>query len=204
MIDVTPAKAVFVFIVAVIAMMLFAAATQGWWMTKNRAWETVALLLIAFTLFRPGYWLDQVYPPYNDTSEPQKVFEVVGDAPPNGVLTFVVSGPDFDTGDMTRTTLLVPMGEPAEAVKRLQDAGLTVIVEDGLAKIDEPFPGTPFFEKIGNLFDFYGDDPVVVAKVRERTERPVKEWFYIPALLLLLLVYLMQRQRIRNERLITA
>ncbi|MDJ0612635.1 MAG: TRAP transporter permease [Rhizobiaceae bacterium] len=195
LIDVTLAKGIFVFIIAVIAMLLFAAATQGWWFTKNRAWETVALLLVAFTLFRPGYWLDQIYPPYNDT-EPAKVFDVVGAMPDNGVLTFVVKGPDFDSGEMTQTTLLVPMGDRAEAVDRLRKAGLSVIVEDGLAKVEEPFPQTPFFETIGNLFDFYGDDPVVVDKVRTEATRPAKEWFYIPALLLLALVFFMQRRRI--------
>ena len=194
LIDVTPTKAIFVFIVAVIAMMLFAAATQGWWMTKSKMWESAALLLIAFTLFRPGYWLDQVYPPYDD-SEPAKVFEVVGDIPANGNLTVVVSGPNFDTGEMTQTTLLVSMGDRADAVERLKNAGLSVVVEDGLAKVEEPFPQTPFFETIGNLFDYYGDEPVVLSKVRQRAERPVKEWFYIPALLLLGLIFLSQRRR---------
>ena len=199
LIDVTWMKAIFVFIVAVIAMMLFAAATQGWWMTRSKMWESAALLLIAFTLFRPGYWLDQVYPPYND-NPPSKIYEVVGDIPANGTLTVVVSGPDFDTGESTRTTLLVPMGDRAEAVKRLNDAGLNVIVEDGLAKVEEPFPQTPFFEKIGNLFDYYGDEPVVVSKVRLPAERPAKEWFYIPALLLLGLIYLLQMRRYRAEK----
>ncbi|MGI9353056.1 MAG: TRAP transporter permease [Rhizobiaceae bacterium] len=195
LIDVTPTKAVFVFIVAVIAMMLFAAATQGWWMTKSKMWESAALLLIAFTLFRPGYWLDQVYPPFNDT-EPTKVFEVVGDIPANGNLTVVVRGPDFDSGEVTQTTLLISMGDRADAVERLKNAGLNVIVEDGFAKVEEPFPQTPLFEKIGNLFDFYGDEPVVVSKVRLKAERPAKEWFYIPAILLLGFIYLMQRRRV--------
>ena len=198
LIDVAPMKAVFVFIVAVIAMMLFAAATQGWWITKSKMWESAALLLIAFTLFRPGYWLDQMYSPYDD-KEPTKVFEVVGDIPANGTLTVVVSGPDFDTGEQTQTTLLVSMGDRADAIERLQNAGLNVILEDGLAKVEEPFPQTPFFEKIGNLFDYYGDTPVVLEKVREKAVRPAKEWFYIPALVLLGLVYLMQRRRITVE-----
>ncbi|MEL7429279.1 MAG: TRAP transporter permease [Pseudomonadota bacterium] len=196
LIDVTWTKAIFVFIVAVIAMLLFASATQGWWLTRNKIWESALLLLIAFTLFRPGYWLDQIYPPYNDL-EPTKVYEIVGNMPPNGALTFVVKGPDFDTGEMTQTTLLVPMNDRADAVERLKAAGLSVVLEDGLAKVEEPFPQTPFFDTIGNLFDFYGDDPVVLQKVQEPAERPAKEWFYIPALVLLAFVYLMQRRRIK-------
>ncbi|MEO0327501.1 MAG: TRAP transporter permease [Pseudomonadota bacterium] len=196
LIDVTWYKAIFVFIVAVIAMLLFAAATQGWWLVKSRIWESALLLLVAFTLFRPGYWLDQAYPPFADYQEPQKVFEVVESATPGGTLTFVISGPDFDSGEMTSTTLLVPMGDRSEAIKRLEGAGLNIIVEDGLAKVDEPFPQTPFFEKIGSLFDYYADEPVKVEMVRERTERLPKEVFYIPALILLAFVFWMQRRRI--------
>lgn len=194
LIDVHWTKAIFVFIVAVIAMLLFASATQGWWLVRNKMWESAILLLVAFTLFRPGYWLDQVSPPFSD-SQPGQIYEVVGNAPDNGVLTFVVTGPNFDTGKTTSTTLLVPLGDRKEAIERLEGAGLTVLLEDGLAKIDEPLPQTPFFESIGKLFDFYGDEPVVVSQVRERADRMPKEVFYVPALLLLSLVFFSQRRR---------
>ena len=194
LIEVSWYKAIFVFIVAVIAMLLFASATQGWFLVRNRIWESAILLLAAFTLFRPGYWLDQLEPPYTD-SEPTKVFEVVDSAPDNGVLTFVVTGPDFDTGEMASTTILVPMGRRAEAVDRLTEAGLNVIVEDGFAKIDEPFPQTPFFEELGTQFDYYGDDPVHISNIRAEAARMPKEIFYIPGLLLLGLVYWLQRRR---------
>jgi TRAP transporter 4TM/12TM fusion protein len=46
-----------------IAMLLFVSATQGWLLTRNRLWESLILLLIAFSLFRPDYWRDQLYPP---------------------------------------------------------------------------------------------------------------------------------------------
>ncbi len=194
LIDVTPLKAVFVFIVGVIAMMLFASATQGWFLVRNKAWETVALLLVAFTLFRPGYWLDQIVTPYEHV-EPNTVYEFVGAVPDNGVMTVVVTGPDFDSGEMTSTTLLVPLGRTGEAIQRLQKAGLTVIVEDGMAKIDEPMQGTPFFESIGNLFDYYGDVPVILSTIQKRADRMAKEVFYIPAIILLGIIVLAQRRR---------
>jgi TRAP-type uncharacterized transport system fused permease subunit len=112
LINVTWYKAIF--IVATIAMMPFAAATQRWFLTRSRWRESAALLLVAFTLFRPGYWLDQVSPPYNST-EPTKVFEVADTVTPSGTITLVVSGPDFDTGEDTSTTILVPLGDGAEA-----------------------------------------------------------------------------------------
>jgi TRAP-type uncharacterized transport system fused permease subunit len=45
LIDVSVGKAFFVFGVAVVAMMLFASATQGFLFVKNRIWESVVLLV---------------------------------------------------------------------------------------------------------------------------------------------------------------
>ena len=47
---------------AVLAMLAFAAATQGFWLVKNRIWETAALLVIALLLFRPGIVWDRIFP----------------------------------------------------------------------------------------------------------------------------------------------
>ena len=52
-----------VVVASVLAMLVFAAATQGFFLVKSRLWESLALVLVAFTLFRPGFWWDMVYPP---------------------------------------------------------------------------------------------------------------------------------------------
>jgi len=70
LIDVTWAQGILIFVVATAAMLLFAAATQGWFLTKNRIWETAILLLVAFSLFRPGFWMDMVSAPYQEGSSP--------------------------------------------------------------------------------------------------------------------------------------
>ena len=51
------AHGVLIFIVATIAMLIFAAATQGFFLVKSRWYESVLLLLVAFTLF-PSWLLD--------------------------------------------------------------------------------------------------------------------------------------------------
>ena len=51
-----------IFLQGLIAMLLFVSAAQGWLLTRNRRWESLLLLLLAFSLFRPGYWQDQFYP----------------------------------------------------------------------------------------------------------------------------------------------
>ncbi len=193
LIDVGPFKAVFIFVVAVVAMMLFAAATQGYFFTRNRIWETAALLLIAFTLFRPGFWLDLVQPPF-DERPGTSVVQMAGDMPENGDIRFVVSGPDFDTGKIYTKTLLVPLGAPGDGAERLQRSGITVMVEGDKALLEEPFPGTTYFQTLSD-YDFYGDTPVEISLVELDAERMYKEIFYIPALFLLALVIMMQRRR---------
>ena len=194
LINVSPAKAVFVFVVATVAMMLFAAATQGFFLVKNKLWESAALLLIALTLFRPGFWLDQVVPPYDDRSGIEAI-ELAAKQPADAHLRLVIRGPDFDNPEkMTQTTVMANLGAEGEGVQRLDQAGLIVVPEGDVAKLEEPIAGTPFFTRF-RMFDFYADQPVTITKVEMPAERMAKEVFYIPVLLLLGLVIWLQRRR---------
>ncbi|NND89227.1 MAG: TRAP transporter permease [Granulosicoccus sp.] len=194
LIDVSLAKAIFVFIVGVIAMMLFAAATQQYFMARSRIWESVALMLIAFTLFRPGFWLDMVQPPFNDLPG-SELIQSAADQPVGEPLRLRVVGPDFDYPDkLARLTVLADLGEAGDGESRLEQAGLVVIMDDEGAVLEEPFAGTPFFQTL-QMFDFYADPLVRIEKVQIPAERIAKEVFYIPALLLLGIVILFQRRR---------
>ena len=195
LIDVTFTKAIFVFVVAVIAMMLFAAATQNYFIARCRIWESVALLLIAFTLFRPGYWLDQVSPPFDDHPGTEAV-TLAAEMPDNAFLRLIVSGSDFDNPDKTAELhVLAPLG-PAEAdgMARLEHAGLLAREEGDKLLLDEPLQGSTFFAKF-QMFDFYGDVPVEIVWVQIERDRVPKEVFYLPALALLIIVVLAQRRR---------
>ena len=76
---------------SIIAMLVFAAATQGYFLTKSRIWETAALLLVAFTLFRPGFCWDMVYPPL--TEEPAtKLVQMVQEMEPGSHLRLKLQG----------------------------------------------------------------------------------------------------------------
>ncbi len=194
LIDVTLAKGIFVFIVAVIAMLLFAAATQRYFLTRNHIWESVALLLVAFTLFRPGFWLDYIQSPY-ETRPGSEIVEIAGQLPEGADLRVNITGPDFDDADViTKETLIIPLGKAGPGDKRLEANGLVVVSEDGKTKMEEPFPGTKF-EDLGKKLDFYGDTPVEVVGINLPADRMIKEIFYIPALILLVIVILFQRRR---------
>ena len=194
LIDVTVGHAVLVFFVALVAMLLFAAATQGYFIAKSRAWETVVILLIVFTLFRPGYWLDLWQDPFVETTGAEAV-QAIGDLDPGDAARLVVSAPDFDTGVVGTTTLLYTAAGEGDGETRLQDAGLTVFEEDGQLKLDEPFPGTQYFDALANEYDFYGDEPALLTAVQVESHRPPKEIFFIPAFLLLALIVFVQRPR---------
>ncbi len=193
--DVTPLKAVFVFIVAVVAMMLFAAATQSYFFAKSRWWESLILLLVAFTLFRPGFWLDRVEPEFNVRPGTELV-SIATSMPADSSLRITVSGPNFDNPDQTDvTTLTVPLGKPGEGADRLSKVGLAVAVEGDKALFEEPLPGTKF-EALSKTYDFCDDaNPVVVSAVKVANDRMLKEVFYIPALFLLAVVIMLQRRR---------
>lgn len=194
LIDVSLAKAVFVFVVGVIAMMLFAAATQGYFFTRNKIWESLLLILVAFTLFRPGYWLDKIQPPY-DLIPGSELVQVAENHPVGEPLRLKVVGPDFDYPDkLAQLTLLADLGEAGDGETRLQQAGLSVIMDEEGAALEEPFAGTAFFQTL-QMFDFYADPVVRVTQVQLPAERMPKEVFYIPALFVLAIVVWLQRRR---------
>ncbi len=198
LIDVTWWQGIIVFVVSTVGILVFTAGTMGWFLDRCRVWETVALLVIAFALFRPGFFMDQVQDPWREV--PLETFvEEVGAAAPGAEMRLVVAGPDFDTGKMKESHFTLEIGEGATGAERLEALGLVVFEEDGVMKIEEPFPGKPFFEKMQN-YDFYGDEPVRLVSVLEEADRLPKELVFIPALLLLgLIAWIQSRRAARTE-----
>jgi hypothetical protein len=196
--NVTIFKAVVVFIVATLAMMLFAAATQGWFLSKSRKWESVALLLIAFTLFRPGYWLDQVSSPFS-VHPGAEALQLAEARPENATLRVRISGPDFDDPDeMNNTSIILDLGESADGETRLTNAGLMILEEDGKVIVDG-FTWDSKHKQLDQLFTLGDiDNPVIIDTVMLKTVRIMKEVFYIPALLLLVLIGWLQMGRARK------
>jgi hypothetical protein len=69
------------------------------------------------------------------------------------------------------------------------------VAEDGMATVEEPAFGSPYYEKLSKQYDFYGDEPVQILRAEVAAERMAKEWFFLPAFVLLLLLILVQRKR---------
>ncbi|WP_417250372.1 TRAP transporter permease [Celeribacter sp.] len=192
LIDVTPLQGVIVFIVATIGILVFTAATMGYFLTKSRIWETVGLLLVAFALFRPGFFMNQVQPPYHDI-EPIAFEAALAEAPEGSTLRTVVSGPDFDTLEIKELTLALNVPE-GDAAARLDALGLMLAPEGDVMRLDEPMFGAPVSEKL-STFDFYGDDPVQITAIQAPANQLPKELIFIPALLLLAFIAFLQNGR---------
>ena len=189
------AEATLVFVTATFAMLMFAAATQGYFLAPSYKLESAALLLVAFTFFVPNFWLDRVQAPFAD-HDPIAVEQVLGEAAPGEEVRITISGPDFVTGAQTTQTLVVDIEEDGLSGSERADAeGIVPMPEDDRMILDEPMPGTPHDDAFMS-FDFYDPDmPVEITNVQIPADRMPQEVFYLPALLLLGLVILLQRRR---------
>lgn len=172
---------------AIVAMLCFAAATQRYWLTSNRWWETVILLILAFSLFRPGFWWDRIYPPEQQLAA-SEIFAVADLLPADEKLSLIARGETLD-GQLVnkRVTLPLAVGETGEA--RLQDAGLYLRTRESEVLVDSVMYGSPAHDSGLDL------DWRILAVISE-TQRPPKQWVMVPVLAILWLMASLQRRRV--------
>lgn len=186
LIDVDFAHGVLIFVVATVAMLIFAAATQGWFLVKSRWYENVLLLLVAFTLFRPGFWMDMVHDPYRETP-PAQLAQTLGEVEAESTLRLRIQGEDA-VGKLRQSTVLLAVPAGADGEERLASLGLTLYEQDGKTLIDNVTFGSPA-AAAGMEFD------QEILSVKAPTERWHKELMWIPGFLLFGAVVWLQRRR---------
>jgi hypothetical protein len=167
-------------------MLLFAAGTQGWFITRNRIWETVALLLLAFTFFRPGFWMDMIVDPYLEKA-PTEIQQAAESAAPGDDLRLMISGTD-SVGNKREWMVLLRVGDEPTGEERLKGLGMT-LKQDGDKVIIDDVAFDSKAQKAGLDWD------QEIIEVLQPNEQPSKYWMYIPALLLLGIVIFLQRRR---------
>ncbi|WP_299439282.1 TRAP transporter permease [uncultured Rhodospira sp.] len=184
------AHALFVFAFALVAMLTFAAATQGYFAVRSRWYESIALLLVAFTLFRPGFWMDMVEPELT-VLEPTRIEALAEERPPNARLRVRVEGVTLEGNEVSKAVML-PLGAPGTGEERLLNAGLELRHEDGKVLVDNIVFASAA-ERLG--FDF---DWEITQVMVPNENRPPDQVFFIPALALLGLVWWTQTRRGRR------
>ncbi len=177
---------ILIFFISTIAMLIFAAATQGYFFARSRWYESILLLLVAFTFFRPGFWMDRIVSPYDDTAA-NEIVQVADKLEPGTELRMRILGED-DVGNPREFVAILPLGDGADGAERLANAGVEIIEVDGNTIVDNVAFGSAA-EKAGLAFD------QKILTLRVPTDQPSKEWLWIPALVVLALIVMLQRGR---------
>ena len=192
---------VWVVLSSIAACFVFAAATQGYFFTRNRVWETAALLLITFSLFRPDIYRDWFYAPYHVVPA-DKMQAVINQLQvgQNMRLRIEVEEKDKDGKDgkvsVDQRTFILPV-TPGPLEWRLKRVGLELDATPKDGKLDIANVGVDSKAEKARL-DAGNRNRLIGIEVRN--PQPAKDWFTLPAFLLLALVIAAQRRRIAKER----
>lgn len=158
-------------------------------LTRNKLWETGLLLLVAFILFRPGYFWDKIYPEL-ETRPAAKLEQFVGEQPPGTQLRLTLKGEKMNGKEFTMVVSL-PVGKEGSAQERLQAMGFGIRTEN-----DRIFIDNVVFGSAAQKAHIDWDQEILHLQVL--TDRPPKQLMFIPALALLVLVWFSQKKRIRR------
>jgi hypothetical protein len=146
----------------------------------------VALLLICFTLFRPGYWLDRLQAPF-DARPASDIVSVADTIPRGSTLRFRVLSQSRAGEDVEKLVRLT-MRSGNTATERLQRSGLSLSTLGDKVTIS--------LVSFGSEAAKYGLAPGdEITAVLVPAHRASRYWFAIPALLLLAGIILLQRRR---------
>lgn len=178
-----------VVVASLAASLTFAAATMGWFQTRCRWWEIAVLLIATFMLFRPNFFMDQIYAPH-EIRPAREVLSLVDQVRPEDPLVLIIEGTTIE-GDDVRKTVGVRMGGPGDAQKRLNEAGLRLSVFG-----DEVRIAAVRFGSRAKKTGF--EQGWKVTGVQVPADRPSPHWIYLPALALVMLVFFVQRMRMRR------
>jgi hypothetical protein len=141
---------------------------------------------VTFCLLRPDFWLDLMVDKYR--AEPAaRLVELADKAPPGAGVRVRIAGTSLEGKDVHKTVLLALNGEGTGA-QRIRKAGLTLMTTGSDVQV--------MAVDLRSAADKAGfEQGFKVTGVEVPADRIAKEWLYLPALLLLALVYGLQRIR---------
>jgi TRAP transporter 4TM/12TM fusion protein len=196
------AEALLVAVASTIASLAFAAATMAFFRIRCRWWEVVLLLAATFFLFRPDWFADRIAPEYVDAPASQ-FYEVAARLDEGERLAFLIAGQTLE-GEERNKTVALRLGPKVDdpnprlaATKRLANAGMQVSgMGDMLQVTSVRFGSVAAKSRVEQGFEIVG--------VKVPSGRLNPHWFYIPGLLILALVWLLQGLRMRRAAPATA
>ena len=182
-----------VFLTALTAMLCFASATQGWFLVKVRIHETILLLAVTLALFRPGAFMDRVFPAFAPIDTEKFISGEVSVDPGLTVRLHITRETRY--GDRFKLYLIKAPETGGDTPAGAAAYGVTLEAEpDGRYSVaDLAFNGLA--EQIGVDFGDYVTEVDV-----EQLDQPAKEWVWPFAFALLGLVTFLQWTRWRRQK----
>ncbi|XIA65058.1 DUF3394 domain-containing protein [Bradyrhizobium sp. TZ2] len=165
------------------------AASQNWLLVRNRWYETIALLIICLTLFRPSFWLDMISEPLTNLPAAQISTEVQK-VPKDGALRLRVATQDSSGATVDKLVRLT-LGAGNSAAERLATSGIALSQLSDTIMIQSVRFGSEA-RKYGLQ---QGDE---IRAVVVPADRSSPYWFATPALIVLGLIVLAQHRRRRR------
>jgi len=177
--------AILIIAVSLIAMLCFTSITFRYMFTKLNWAEMAILAFVVLALFRPGFFMDRIYPPYTELS----VQELSRGIEAEEVRLHITRETRY--GDRFRLFVFQREGDAPISWSAL---GITAEATDG-GNIRVTDPG--FMSRAEQKGIEIGD--IITRADRSVQGQPAKELMFIPALLLLSLVVWWQRRRARAQ-----
>ncbi|QLB20623.1 C4-dicarboxylate ABC transporter [Vespertiliibacter pulmonis] len=196
LIDVGWAKGILVFITATCGILVFTAATMGYFVVRNKWWESAVLLLAAFMLFRPGFFMEPISPTLRHI-EPAQLVQELEHTEVGENLMLKISGIN-PYGKQVEFYSQLPIPEGNTGEDRLKALGLTLLNTNETIE----FNGQPSPKILIDNVEI--DSPAakaglswdqVLLEVDLPRESIPKELMFFPALLLVFGVVWNQRRR---------
>ena len=114
------------------AILIFTAATQGWFINRLKWYEIVVFLLISMSLFRPGYILDKFYPKFEEQILKAEEVQSLTFDPKREVHLKVTRRTEY--GD--RYKLFIIEKDSFENNFNLEDYGINLVNKEGRLTVD--------------------------------------------------------------------
>ena len=157
-----------VVVTSLTAILIFTAATQGWFINRLRWYEIIIFLLISMSLFRPGYILDKFYPKFEKQVLQVDTLNSIEFDPQREVHVKVTRRTEY--GD--RYKLFVIEKESFDKKFNFEEYGVNLINEDGRLTVD-----TLKWNGLAKKSGFETDDVITELKI-ENLDRPNKSIIY--------------------------
>ena len=161
---------------SLVGMLLFAAATQGYWLTKNKWWETILLLIVTFLMFRPEYVMNKISPKF-DIRPGDEIFKIAQTMDPGDRIEFSVSGETID-GKQRKFTFGLPLAEGKTGKEKINSTGLKLDNTFGPMEVGIIVSGNN--KQVEAIKTAGVDSGWKVESVRVKRDRPPEQIVFIP------------------------